>query len=129
MQREALGNAYFSSGGRVGFCRRLALDRPAPTLLTSPTMPATELGHPTECRPLSVNEYKRLQTFPDDWTVCGSLSAQYRQIGNAVPVLFGEVIGRHLVAVADDLFDSTQPVRAKSRYRNTDEQSWKRLYG
>lgn len=120
LQREALGKAYFSSGGRVGFCRRLALDRPSPTLVTSPTMPATELGHPTECRPLSVNEYKRLQTFPDDWIVCGSLSAQYRQIGNA--------IGQHLVSVSEGVFDTPKCARAKSRYRNTDEQSWRRLY-
>ena len=91
-------------------------------------MPATELGHPTAFRPLSINEYKRLQTFPDDWTVCGSLSAQYRQIGNAVPVLFGEAVGRHLLAVSDGLFEAPSSMFAKSRYRNTDEQSWRRVY-
>lgn len=128
LQKEALGKAYESSGGRVGFCRRLALDQPSPTLVTSPTMPATELGHPTECRPLSINEYKRLQTFPDDWIVCGSLAAQYRQIGNAVPVLFGKAIGEHLIAVSDESYSAPVSVSAKSRYRNTDERSWKRQY-
>src|SRR5690349_19650195 len=57
LKREALGRAYDSSGGRVGFCRRIAWDKPSPTLVTCPTMPATELAHPQEMRPLSIKEY------------------------------------------------------------------------
>ncbi|HXH61908.1 MAG TPA: DNA cytosine methyltransferase, partial [Fimbriimonadaceae bacterium] len=76
MQKRALGGAFNSSGGRVGFCRRVAWDRPSPTLVTSPTMPVTELIHPTEMRPLSVNEYKRIQTFPDDWPLVGAVERQ-----------------------------------------------------
>ncbi|MCH8979164.1 MAG: DNA cytosine methyltransferase [Armatimonadetes bacterium] len=127
MQKEALGNAYGSTGGRVGFCRRLAWDRPSPTLMTSPTMPATELSHPEQHRPLSVNEYKRLQTFPDDWIVCGSLAQQYRQIGNAVPVLFGEAVGRHLLAFDRGELRNSAPTIPTSRYKNTDEASWRIL--
>ena len=125
MQKEALGNAHGSTGGRVGFCRRLAWDKPSPTLMTSPTMPATELSHPEQHRPLSVNEYKRLQTFPDDWTVCGSLAEQYRQIGNAVPVLLGEAIGRHLLAFDRGGMQDRPPPIPPSRYKNTDEASWR----
>ncbi len=125
LQRQALGKAYESSGGRVGFCRRISWDKPSPTLVTCPTMPATELGHPVEMRPLSVAEYRRLQTFPDDWTVCGPLSAKYRQLGNAVPVLFGEAIGRHLLALASGSRIESVAVPA-SRYRGTDESSWRR---
>lgn len=126
LQREAMGNAFHSTGGRVGFCRRIAWDRPSPTLVTCPTMPATELVHPDEMRPLSVNEYKRLQTFPDDWAVEGSLAAQYRQIGNAVPVVFGRAIGEHLLAHAAGRLTHTGPGAAKSRYRGTDQDSWRR---
>ena len=50
-------------------------------------MPATDLGHPVEDRPLSVQEYKRIQEFPDNWKLSGNLRNQYKQIGNAVPVL------------------------------------------
>lgn len=97
LQRKALGNAFECSGGRTGFLRRLAWDKPAPTLMTSPTMPATLLAHPVENRPLSVQEYARIQTFPDDWVFAGKLAQIYRQLGNAVPVLFGKVLGEHLV--------------------------------
>jgi DNA (cytosine-5)-methyltransferase 1 len=126
LQREALGGAFESSGGRVGFCRRLAWDEPAPTHVTCPSMPATELGHPSELRPLSVNEYTRLQTFPDDWIVCGPVAAQYRQLGNAVPVLFGEAVGRHILAFERGELGVERSVVSNSRYKNTDHESWRR---
>jgi DNA (cytosine-5)-methyltransferase 1 len=52
--------------------------------------------HPDELRPLSVRECARIQTFPDDWVFYGSTASKYRQIGNAVPVLLGEAIGKYL---------------------------------
>lgn len=82
----AMGNATLSSGGLTAFYRRLSWDRPSPTLLTSPGQRATTLCHPDRLRPLSVLEYRRLQGFPDTWTICGTVSDKYRQIGNAVPV-------------------------------------------
>lgn len=97
LQREALGRAFDSSGGRTGFLRRLAWDEPSPTLVTSPTMPATLLAHPSELRPLSVEEYLRLQGFPDDWQVEGTTAQKYRQLGNAVPVPLAACLGRHLL--------------------------------
>lgn len=93
VQPEAMGNSYLLGGGKTGFYRRLAWDKPAPTIVTHPSMPATELAHPVENRPLSVQEYKRIQQFPDDWTICGKITDQYRQVGNAVPVGLGESIG------------------------------------
>lgn len=94
---EALGGAHRAGGGRVGFLRRVAWDEPSPTLVTSPTMPATLLAHPEEMRPLSVEEYRRLQGFPDGWQVSGSTEDKYRQLGNAVPVALGAAVGRHLL--------------------------------
>ena len=93
LQAEALGGAYRSSGGRVGFFRRLRFDEPSPTVPTSPVQKSTCICHPTELRPLSVKEYARVQQFPDDWRFVGSLADRYRQIGNAVPLGLGYAIG------------------------------------
>lgn len=82
----AMGKAYYSGGGKVGFFRRISLNKPAPTMLTSPTQKSTMLGHPIENRPLSIEEYMLIQQFPIDWKLPNSLSAQYMLIGNAVPV-------------------------------------------
>lgn len=72
-QIEAMGSKLNLGGGKTGFYRRLSFDRPSPTLVTDPTMPATDLCHPTEDRPLSVEEYSRIQGFPDEWVICGPI--------------------------------------------------------
>jgi len=97
-RKKAMGNADLSSGGLTAFYRRLSYDLPSPTLLTSPTQRATTLCHPTQDRPLSVLEYKRIQGFPDDWALEGTLAQRYRQLGNAVPVGLGEAVGRRLAS-------------------------------
>jgi len=93
LQKEAMGGAYTSQGGRRGFYRRLSWKRPAPTLVTSPIMKATCLCHPDHDRPLSVEEYARIQCFPDYWKFVGSTAAKYRMIGEAVPPPLGRAIG------------------------------------
>lgn len=50
--------------------------------------------HPEQHRRLSVREVARIQTFPDNFVFYGSVSAAYRQIGNAVPVLMAYNIGK-----------------------------------
>jgi DNA (cytosine-5)-methyltransferase 1 len=47
-------------------------------------------------RILRIEEIKRLQTFPDDWHLSGTIEAQWRQVGNAVPPLLAESLGRAL---------------------------------
>jgi len=125
LKREALGNSYFAGGGKTGFFRRLAWDKPSPTLVTHPAMPATDLAHPEKDRPLSVQEYKRVQQFPDDWILCGKITDQYKQIGNAVPVGLGRAVGRALINHVNGV-DSKPPKDFPfSRYKNTDETSWR----
>ncbi|MDQ0176454.1 DNA cytosine methyltransferase [Bacillus chungangensis] len=94
--RQAMGGAYNSGGGKVGFYRRIQLNSPAPTLLTSPAQKSTNLGHPLEDRPLSIEEYLAIQEFPEGYQVCGTLSQKYTQIGNAVPVRLATVIGQSI---------------------------------
>lgn len=95
--KKILGGAYNSSGGRVGFWRRLTWDKWSPTLTTNPRQKATGLCHPDETRPLSVREYARIQGFPDNWDFKGTTAAKYRQIGNAVPCVLGKAIGTTLL--------------------------------
>jgi DNA (cytosine-5)-methyltransferase 1 len=45
-------------------------------------------------RILRIEEVKRLQSFPDDWYLAGNVEDQWRQVGNAVPPLLSEAIGR-----------------------------------
>jgi len=86
IKKSYMGNALKSGGGMRGFARRLSMSQPSLTLLTSPSQKQTDRCHPTETRPLTVREYARIQTFPDDYEFCGTVSQKYRQIGNAVPV-------------------------------------------
>ena len=96
LKQEAMGGAYNSGGGKVGFYRRLSWDKPSPTITTSPHQKATDMCHPVELRSLTVRESARIQTFPDDWIFYGSVSSKYKQIGNAVPVLLAKELGSYL---------------------------------
>jgi DNA (cytosine-5)-methyltransferase 1 len=86
IQKEYLGKSYFTSGGKRGIAKRLSLNKPCLTLTTSPCQKTTERCHPIYTRPLNIKEYARIQSFPDDYIFTGSISSQYKQIGNAVPV-------------------------------------------
>ena len=99
LKKEAMGGAYESGGGKVGFYRRLSWDKPSPTITTSPHQKATDMCHPVELRSLTVNESAKIQTFPDDWIFYGSISSKYKQIGNAVPVLLAKEIGSYLFSL------------------------------
>ena len=125
LQQEAMGASFYSGGGKSGFYRRLKWDAPTPTLVTHPAMPATDLCHPTEDRPLSIQEYKRIQEFPDDWEVLGTVLQRYKQIGNAVPVGLGHAVGRLLMkCLKEEEMESFEGFNY-SRYKNTDEVSWR----
>lgn len=84
--REYMKSCWNMEGGRTGILRRMSLDEPSLTVLTSPSQKQTDRCHPIEPRPFTVRENARCQTFPDEWEFCGSIGQQYKQVGNAVPV-------------------------------------------
>jgi len=77
---------------------RLRWDGLFSTILTRPEPYWGAFIHPTQHRVLSVREFARAQSFPDAVSFAGDLDAQYRQVGNAIPPIVGQVLGRELLA-------------------------------
>lgn len=101
--KEYMKSCWDMEGGRTGILRRMSLDEPSLTVLTSPSQKQTERCHPLEARPFTVRENARCQTFPDDWEFCGNVSVQYKQVGNAVPVNLAYDIAKEIVHSLDML--------------------------
>ncbi|MQB55889.1 DNA (cytosine-5-)-methyltransferase [Rahnella sp. RcJ3] len=103
IQKEYMLKSFYLGGGKTGMARRLSWDEPSLTLTCAPAQKQTERCHPEETRPLTVREYARIQTFPDDWEFTGPISAKYKQIGNAVPVNLSFAIGNSIVKMLNDM--------------------------
>lgn len=106
---EAIAKQYMKScwnmgGGRTGILRRLSMDEPSLTVLTSPSQKQTDRCHPLEARPFTVRENARCQSFPDDWQFCGNVGQQYKQVGNAVPVNLAYEIGTSIIKCLEETF-------------------------
>jgi DNA (cytosine-5)-methyltransferase 1 len=104
IQKEYMGGSYHLGGGKTGMARRISWSEPSLTLTCSPAQKQTERCHPDETRPFTVREYARIQTFPDEWIFTGSVSQQYKQIGNAVPVNFATEVGISIIKFLNKIF-------------------------
>lgn len=94
--KDYMKTCWDMGGGRTGILRRMSLDEPSLTILTSPSQKQTDRCHPLEARPFTVRENARCQTFPDNWEFYGSVTQQYKQVGNAVPVNLAYEIGKKI---------------------------------
>ncbi|MBU0903578.1 MAG: DNA (cytosine-5-)-methyltransferase [Firmicutes bacterium] len=97
IQKEYMKGSFYLGGGKTGIARRISWDEPCLTLTTAPDMKQTERCHPEETRPFTVREYARIQSFPDSWRFEGSMTEQYKQIGNAVPVELARHVGLAMI--------------------------------
>jgi DNA (cytosine-5)-methyltransferase 1 len=73
--------------------------------------------HPSQDRTLSIREAARLQTFPDWFRFSGHPSARYQQIGNAVPPLLAEALGRSLRSALGTRRAASGPRLSRNRFR------------
>ena len=103
--KKYMKSCWDMGGGRTGILRRLSLDEPSLTVLTTPQMKQTERCHPIEVRPFSVRENARIQSFPDDWEFVGPISAKYKQIGNAVPCNLAKEIGIEIIKSLGEYYE------------------------
>lgn len=111
IQKEYMQKSFYLGGGKTGMARRIGWDEPCLTLTCSPAQKQTERCHPDETRPFTVREYARIQTFPDEWKFEGSMSQQYKQIGNAVPVNLAKEIGYSVVDFLNRCYSSLSKPR------------------
>ena len=81
--------------GYSGAYGRLTKEMLAPTITRWVFHPGSgRFGHPVQCRVITIREAARLQGFPDSFHFTGTYIQQSHQIGNAVPPLLAEIIGR-----------------------------------
>ncbi len=107
IQKKYMGKSFYLGGGKTGMARRIGWDEPSLTLTCSPAQKQTERCHPDETRPFTVREYARIQTFPDEWEFDGSISQQYKQIGNAVPCNLGKELGYSIIKFLNSVYSKS----------------------
>ncbi len=90
-----LGDSLDLVGAFNGKYRRLRLDKPSCTVDTRFGIPKNFL-HPFLHRGFTVREAARIQGFPDAYQFSGSISEQFRMIGNAVPPPLARILGHYI---------------------------------
>ena len=84
--------------GHTDVYGRMFWDKPSPTLTCKcQSISNGRYAHPEQDRAISLREAAALQTFPDDYIFYGSNTSIASQIGNAVPVLLGKIIGTYFL--------------------------------
>ena len=77
--------------------RRIRWDRPAPTVVAHLARDGYMFIHPWKNRTITVREATRFQSFPDSFEFKGSMTSQFRQVGNAVPPLLAKALGKSII--------------------------------
>ena len=90
-------DCHVNHDGHKDVYGRIDPSKPAPTMTTACINPSKgRFVHPILNHGITVRQAARIQTFPDDFSFFGGLTAAGKQIGNAVPVAFGQTLIEHI---------------------------------
>ncbi|MDR3283518.1 MAG: DNA cytosine methyltransferase [Candidatus Methanoplasma sp.] len=81
---------------------RLHPDRLGTTIMTKCDPHWGTFFHPCQNRAISVREAARIQSFPDRYQFTGNKTQQYEQVGNAVPPLMAQAVGKSILEMLKD---------------------------
>ena len=101
------------AGGFQDKMRRIRWDKPSPTIVAHLAKDGYMFIHPWLDRTITVREAARFQSFPDQFEFQGPMASQFRQVGNAVPPLLAEALGRAILSALDN--NNELPTSAKIR--------------
>lgn len=95
---------------------RIDASKPAPTMTTACINPSKgRFVHPVLNHGITARQAARIQTFPDDYIFFGGLMAAGKQIGNAVPVVFGQKLIEHVKLLLTRAGESETTVATQRR--------------
>ena len=101
LPKTLLADCHKIDSSVIGFRNvygRMAWDDVAPTITARfDSFTRGKFGHPTQDRSISLREGALLQTFPIDFEFVGNKVDIARQIGNAVPPVMAECIGKSII--------------------------------
>ena len=107
---ELLANCHKVDSSVIGYRNvygRMAWDEVAPTITARfDSFTRGKFGHPDQSRSITLREGALLQTFPMDFSFVGSKVDIARQIGNAVPPVLAEAIGRSIITCHERRIES-----------------------
>ena len=107
IERFAIGKEYLNlregqQSDKYFSLIRVAVDKPSPCISASHGEGGiVQPLHPTECRKFSIEEVKRICSFPDDCHLAGSYAQQWARLGNSVPPLMMLHVAKGIQQVLD----------------------------
>jgi DNA (cytosine-5)-methyltransferase 1 len=105
LPEELLANCHKTDAsliGHRGVYGRMEWDEVAPTITAKfDSFSRGRFGHPEQVRTISLLEGALLQTFPPDFHFAGTKVEIARQIGNAVPPMLAEILGRRIIECSE----------------------------